>query len=100
MTNKINGGKVIGSGGFGCIFKPALKCKNKEERLENGITKLMKMKHTKKEFESITKYKKLLDTIPDYSKYFLIDGFSTCEPDTLTNKDLVKFDKKCSALKK
>ena len=26
---KITGGKVIGSGGFGCVFRPALKCKGK-----------------------------------------------------------------------
>ena len=27
--NKNKAGKVIASGGFGCVFKPALLCKNK-----------------------------------------------------------------------
>ena len=87
-------------GGFGCIFKPALKCKNKEKRQEEGITKLMKKRHTKREYDSIMKFKKLLDGIPNYSNYFLIDGFSTCDPDTLNEEDLENFNKKCSALKK
>ena len=30
-TRKISAGKVIGSGGFGCVFKPALKCNNKKK---------------------------------------------------------------------
>ena len=100
MSKILKGGKVIASGGFGCIFKPALKCKGKDERAKDGITKLMKKKYTARENESIMKYKKLLDKIPNYSKYFLIDGFTTCEPDTLVEEDLENFDKKCSALKK
>ena len=42
MSKILKGGKVIASGGFGCIFKPALKCKGKDERAKDGITKLMK----------------------------------------------------------
>jgi len=43
-TNKSSkGGKVIESGGFGCIFKPSLKCKGKP-RSEGTVTKLMKKK--------------------------------------------------------
>ena len=29
-----NGGKIINAGGFGCIFKPALKCENTEDRID------------------------------------------------------------------
>ena len=33
---KINkGGKVIASGGFGCVFNPALKCQGKSKRETN-----------------------------------------------------------------
>ena len=38
--DNIKGGEVIASGGFGCVFSPALKCKNKK-RTKNKITKLM-----------------------------------------------------------
>jgi len=98
-TNNLKGGKVIASGGFGCIFKPALKCVG-QKRNENDITKLMKKKHVKTEFKGIQQYKKMLEGIPNYKDYFLVDGFSTCEPDKLDDGDLERFDKKCSALKK
>jgi serine/threonine protein kinase len=42
----------------------------------------------------------ILKKIPNYTDYFLIDGFSLCEPGQLTPEDLENFDKKCSALKK
>lgn len=98
-TNNLKGGKVIGSGGFGCVFKPALKCVG-QKRNENDITKLMKKKHVKAEYKGIQQYKKMLEGIPNYKDYFLVDGFSTCEPDKLDDGDLERFDKKCSALKK
>jgi hypothetical protein len=99
----IKGGKVIGSGGFGCVFKPELKCKNKPTRETNKdgrVTKLMKKKYAKTEFKGIEQYEKMLNSIPNYQDYFLVKGFSICEPDELTQEDLEKFDKKCGALKK
>lgn len=99
IKSRLKGGKVIGSGGFGCVFKPAIKCKN-QKRNEDDITKLMKIKYAKSEYEGIQKYKEMLDSIPNYRDYFLVDGFSICEPDKLDDEDLKKFDKKCSALKK
>jgi len=99
-TNKSSkGGKVIESGGFGCIFKPSLKCKGKP-RSEGTVTKLMKKKYAIEEYGDIENYKKMLESIPNYSDYFLIDGFSVCNPEELTATDLENFDKKCSALKK
>jgi hypothetical protein len=46
-----DGGKPLASGGFGCVFKPALKCKdkNKERKLTNQVSKLMLKKYAKKE---------------------------------------------------
>ena len=51
-----NGGKVIASGGFGCIFKPALKCENDANNTEtynNKITKLMTIKNANEEYKQI-----------------------------------------------
>ena len=98
-SSTFKGGKVIASGGFGCVFKPAIKCKG-QKRNEKDVTKLMKIKYAKSEYKGIQKYKEMLDRIPNYSDYFLVDGFSLCEPDKLDEEDLRKFDKKCSALKK
>jgi len=99
LTTNLKGGKVIGSGGFGCVFNPAIKCKG-QKRGNKTVTKLMKKKYVKTEFNGIQKYKEMLKGIPNYSDYFLVDGFSTCEPDKLDEEDLTLFDKKCSALKK
>jgi hypothetical protein len=103
MKNKkasLKGGKVIGAGGFGCIFKPSLKCKNKEVRVKDNISKLMKNKHVHKEYNEVIKFNTLLKKIPNYSHYFLVDGFSICKPNTLSSKDLKNFNKKCSSLRK
>ena len=34
------GGSAIASGGFGCVFKPSIKCKNKKTK-KNHVSKLM-----------------------------------------------------------
>jgi len=97
--SSLKGGKVIGAGGFGCIFNPSLKCKN-NERVKNNISKLMKNKYVHKEYNEVIKFNTLLKNIPNYSHYFLLDGFSICKPSTLTPKDLENFNEKCSSLKK
>jgi len=103
--NVVVGGKALTSGGFGCLFKPALKCKNtlNYDRIQDDgqlVTKLMTKKHAKDEYKQITNFKRILDHIPNYQNYFLVDGFSICEPAELTNDDLEDFDDNCSALKK
>ena len=85
-SSTFKGGKVIASGGFGCVFKPAIKCKG-QKRNEKDVTKLMKIKYAKSEYKGIQKYKEMLDRIPNYSDYFLVDGFSLCEPDKLDEED-------------
>jgi len=103
-NNGIIGGKVIASGGFGCIFEPELKCKfgmgSSDKRNYNKITKLMTVKNAKKEYNTIQRFKNVLTKVPNYSNYFLIEGFYLCEPDKLTKSDLENFNKKCKALKK
>ena len=101
-----HGGKVTGSGGFGCIFNPALKCSGQQTRKQRNakttqmITKLMKKKYAKKEYYDIVAFQKQLKDIPNYTDYFLLDGFSICNPGKLNASDLEDFDKKCTALKK
>ena len=96
---ELKGGSVIASGGYGCVFKPALKCQG-ESRQPDNITKLMTVKHTDQEFTDIVKFKDALSTIPNYQDYFLLDGISVCKPDILTEEDLQDYQKKCTALKK
>jgi hypothetical protein len=60
MKKKI-GGKVLASGGYGCVFSPALKCEGSKNREIGKITKLQTEKHAQKEYEEITKLKEKLD---------------------------------------
>lgn len=95
-----SGGEVIASGGFGCVFKPALACSD-GKRKSNGVSKLMTLKHANDEYDEITQIKSKLIKIPDYAKYFLIDNIDNlCIPAKLTSSDLDNFKEKCSALQK
>ena len=106
-TRKTKGGNVIGSGGFGCIFKPALKCKTqkrnskfKKVEYSDQVTKLMTTKHAEKEYMEIMQFNKILNKIPHYKNYFLLGDVELCEPDQLTKDDLIDYKKKCKALNK
>ena len=59
------GGEVIDVGAYGCVFYPALKCKNKKTRT-NGISKLSLKQDTIKEWNIYKKIVNLLKVIPYY----------------------------------
>uniref|UniRef100_A0A6C0HAF1 Protein kinase domain-containing protein n=1 Tax=viral metagenome TaxID=1070528 RepID=A0A6C0HAF1_9ZZZZ len=100
-TRKKYGGKVFESGGYGCLFSPPLKCKNiSNMNLLEGtyVTKLMKKKYAKQEYDEISKFEKILKNIPNYEDYFLVKNFELCIPEKLTKEDLIHFNENCSAL--
>lgn len=99
-TRKKRGGKVIGSGGYGCVFRPALKCKTAKKRLRGRVSKLLTKKHARVEKKTINRILKVVKYIPNYKEYFIIDDVTMCEPATLTRSDLANFDKKCSVFEK
>lgn len=80
------GGEVIGAGGYGCVFKPALKCENQKKRT-NGISKMSVNNESEKEWNELNRVKKYIEKIPDYKKYFLVSGLNRCRPAKLTKKD-------------
>jgi len=94
------GGNVIASGGYGCVFSPALKCEGSTKRNKNNITKLMTERHAKDEYDEINSIKEKLKTIPEYKDYFLVSDLTLCKPARLEKSDLKSFKKKCSALPK
>ena len=67
-------GKAIGAGGFGCIFKPHLKCKNnkhiKNHLQDNYVSKLMLTKYVTKEMNLIKEVEKNVNKIPNYKSFF------------------------------
>lgn len=100
------GGKVLASGGFGCVFYPALQCsktksksKKKSKSNSNSVSKLMLTKHAKKEYQLIRTIHSKLKHIPHYPKYFVLDDIHLCNPSPLKPSDLTLFDKKCSIMK-
>jgi hypothetical protein len=97
--NNKSGGKVIASGGFGCVFLPALKCKGSNKRLKNTVSKLMTIKNAKDEYHEIHNIKDKLKMITNYQDYYLIENYTLCKPTKLSNTDMNNFTK-CSALKK
>ena len=99
MKNK-KGGNVLASGGFGCVFSPALKCQLETKRAKGKISKLMSEKHATEEYEEIVSIKSKLDTIKNYRDYFLIYDVTLCKPNRLTSSDLTEFSSKCTALPK
>jgi len=100
-TKKNNkGGKVIASGGYGCVFDPALKCEGAKKRETNKISKLMTERHAVQEYEEINSIKEKLDSIPNYEDYFLLYDSTLCRPAKLTATDLADFNDKCTALPK
>lgn len=94
-----NGKGAIAAGGYGCVFRPALKCKNAHRRT-SGISKLMLKKYAENEYNEIEKLKNTLTKIKNNEKYFIISGIQLCEPSKLNNSDLDNLNNKCNNLTK
>jgi hypothetical protein len=94
------GGKVLASGGFGCVFKPSLICEGQNKRKSGTVSKLMLKKYALAEYDEIKNIQNILDEIPNYTNYFLINDFSVCIPSELNKEDLHGYKRKCKAFKK
>jgi serine/threonine protein kinase len=94
------GGSVLASGGFGCVFSPALLCKGEQQRKPKNVSKLMTTRYANEEYNFINKIREKLKTIPNYKDYFMIEDIEICAPDKLSYEDLSNFKKKCNALPK
>ena len=91
------GGKPIDSGSYGCVFKPALKCKGKTRK--KGVSKLMMEKYAMNEVKLLEPIYTLFTIYPDMKKYVLIPTIEDiCIPDTFTKSDLNSFDTMCNRL--
>ena len=99
----IKGGEAIAAGGFGCVFRPPLKCSSKKSthnsslKKNNMVSKLMVQKYGEEEYYETARFLDILEKIPKYEHYFLLPQ-GLCSPSALKSKDLVNFDKKCNNL--
>ena len=90
----MKGGKAIASGGYGCVFYPALRCLDEERT--NGISKLLKRTNAREEYEEAERILPALKNIPNYRDYILLPD-ELCYPDDLTPSDKENVYNKCSA---
>ena len=89
----MQGGKAIASGGYGCVFYPALRCKNKDR--SKGISKLLRNKNAVEEYNEKKKILPALKKIRKYKKYILLPE-EMCEADGLESEDKINLNTKCS----
>jgi serine/threonine protein kinase len=97
-------GRAIASGGFGCVFSPELKCADKPEssalEKHKRVSKVMIKRYAIEEYEEIQAIRTKLSKVPNYSRYFLVDGFTLCKIKSFSKHDLLNFKKGCKALKR
>lgn len=84
------GGKLLGQGSYGCVFKPSLECKDKKGKKSstNKITKILTKEHAEKE-EYLSA---MIRRIPHWKNYFAVSE-SICVPSNSAStkeKDLDK----------
>lgn len=97
-------GEAIAAGGFGCVFRPAIKCDSNADRVKQGkhnyISKIMKNRYANEEMEEVNRFLPVIKTIPNNKKYFLLDGIFKCRPGNLTSSDKKNLSSKCRNLTK
>ncbi len=104
---RMTAGDAFASGGYGCVFYPKLTCagtgtagKTKRTEVKGAyVSKLMLKENAIQEYNKIKLFKKYLQSIPNYSRYFLINDVSLCKP-TLTKTDVTSFKTHCKNLAK
>ena len=102
------GGAPVVQGGFGCIFSPALRCKDvgqsnsshyDHEKKDKFVSKLIDAKYAKREYDYVVRIKKKLEHLPeDIKKYLSIDDFTICDPAPLTKSDTTNIESVCDTI--
>ena len=70
MDNNLkSGGDLIGTGSFGCVFHPALKCEKQSSVPDDMVSKVFFSDHAKKESEEEIKIDNFIKAIKGYKKW-------------------------------
>jgi len=82
----LEGGKLFDEGMYGCIFTPALKCKDSKKQYteSNNLSKLIIKEYADKEWSIMTKIKK----IPIWKNYFIVSETPCIPAPIQKDKDL------------
>ena len=106
-SSEDDAGQAIAAGGFGCVFKPAIACKDSsinEKMKKSGyeyVTKVMIARYAREEMEEVNKVLPIVKKIPNNKRYFLLDGIFECKNfGPLNTEDLKGFNSKCNNLRR
>ena len=81
VTLSNRGGRVVGEGGYGCVYRPPLPCEGSTTRPKNTVSKLMNENDAMKEIMEINHIKRLTNKIPFNHLYFSISNdIKMCKP--------------------
>ena len=94
----MKGGKVVASGGIGCVFDPALLCEGQNDRQEGYVTKLMTETDRNAEWEALSAVKPILEEINDSSNYFIAVETNLCNKPEFDQNDKEEYNEKCQTL--
>ena len=95
------GGAAIAAGGFGCVFRPALRCQPgspaSSKYKASDVSKLMARRDANEEMQELGRVMPVLALIPNADKYFVGVGgnqnFYACTPAPLTTEDRVHYSR-------
>lgn len=87
FTRNKKGGEVIGAGGYGCVFSPALRCAGSNDR-KGDISKLLEKNDANDEWNELKNVRNIVKNIPNYNNYFLVNNIFKCKPNKITDADL------------
>lgn len=105
----IRGGKVIDSGGYGCVFKPALKCKsigslkttqsNSLSQQVVYVSKLMTERDATEEYNLLNKFSNIIikSNKTNMFQFMVLSGITMCRISP-TEEDKEEYVKQCSRL--
>lgn len=94
-SRRVEGGKAIASGGYGCVLRPAIRCQGEEFRQKGSISKLLTIEAAKEEMNEIADALLIVKEIPNYEKYFAVTDYRMCIPAKLTEEDKKNFNYEC-----
>lgn len=105
----IRGGKVIDSGGYGCVFKPALKCRSIEPSKTTPsnslsqttvyVSKIMNSSDAEEEYNLLNKFASIIKNSrkTDMFRFMVLSGITMCHISP-TEEDKNDYIKECSRL--
>ena len=96
------GGRAVDAGSYGCVFIPALKCKDKSIPYNSKfVSKLMYKEDSEAELVEIKKIEAIIKRIPNNEDYFIVSQTYVCEPDEITGEENTSsFESKCKLFTK